>query len=1035
MGRHVTPRLRGLLLGVVILAALSMLALVLPSAGRAVVNIEGETPAALPDYDSRASVAPTADQLAAANALGADVSWNRFGAASSVSKAGAFITKGLQAPEAVSAARKWLDANKALFKLDSTDSLAAVATEPFRGTTNDYAIVFQQMADGVASTDGLATVALVGSKDAGWNVAYASSSLTGGSTEATGSDELGPAEAWTAAANSTGVDVSVVDVSTQSTKAGDTTLTVNGLSQLQHVKKAAFATPHHGARAAYDATVTTGTGGDIESYQVVVDGQTGEVLYRQNQVNYLADNPTWLAPRHSMPYNPMNAFPWNYPTTDGRSLFCWTAIAGCDVVASDNPLTTVYVKGVASKFPWDVQLDQNGVNLNTTATVGNNVDDARVWSGNHGAYGNPALVRDTSATRDYQPAFTDAWYTSGCNPNNVDATINPVGNDIEASTVALFVGHNIMHDWSYYLGFDEAHWNAQQYNNGVTVTDPTPPPGGPVRQPLGNDGLIGNAQSGAAPAGGKQRDNANMSAGADGAHPTTNQFVWQPLAASFYAPCVDGAYDFSVFGHEYGHLIENRLIGKGVGARQGANPAQAAGAMGEAFGDFDALAAFNELHLPVPTGADRYTEGAYATGNPYNGIRDFLAGRPMGGEFPQPGKNADTDPLNYGDYGFDNVGTEVHADGEIWVAAQIDLRDLFLNRYPSPGAATDVACARGQIAAASCPGDRRWIQDYYDAMVIMPRAPTMIDARNAMLAADALRFAANPAWGDNSDVLWQGFAMRGFGQFQNTASLGDDNPVPDFSSPLANNGTINFFADTVGGKSSVPVSAKIYVGDYQARATQIADTDPGTVAVAGNNATGNLDNTAQFAPTAPGPGSLLPSGPDRKRWSTYNFVAVAPGYGFVRFSVSNVVPGQTRNITIHFAPNLASSAQGATITGDAPAGDPLLTNTNLGNLIDDNEGTNDGQGCLPANTCTVPVNGRWVVVALGSNGTALAKPTIVDTVGVSSLLVPGNSRFTALRSFDLYSCAAGNAANPTCDGAAKGRVPRFRSSTACTTAA
>ena len=170
-----------------------------------------------------------------------------------------------------------------------------------------------------------------------------------------------------------------------------------------------------------------------------------------------------------------------------------------------------------------------------------------------------------------------------------------------------------MHDWAYYLGFDEGHWNAQQYNNGVTRVDPSPTPGGPVLQPLGNDGLLGNAQSGAATG---SRDNANMGTGADGQHPTTNQFLWQPLAASFYAPCVDGAYDFSVFGHEYGHLIENRMIGKGAGARQG----NAAGAMGEAFGDFDALAAFNELHLPVPTGADRYTEGAYATGNPYNGM-------------------------------------------------------------------------------------------------------------------------------------------------------------------------------------------------------------------------------------------------------------------------------------------------------------------------------------------------------------------------------------------------------------------------------
>src|SRR5262249_28601779 len=215
---------------------------------------------------------------------------------------------------------------------------------------------------------------------------------------------------------------------------------------------------NHGAGAAYDGTVTTNAGGNLKSYQVVVDAQTGDLLYRQNQVDYLSDNPTWLAPRHSMPYNDLNASPWNYPTTDGRSLFCWTATTGCDVVASDDPATTAYPMGVASKFPWDVQLNSAGVDQGTTATIGNNVDDGRGWSGNHGppatAYGNPALVRDTSATRDYQPAFTDAWYTSGCNPDNVDATINPVGNDIEASTVSLFVGHNVMHDWAYYLGFD-----------------------------------------------------------------------------------------------------------------------------------------------------------------------------------------------------------------------------------------------------------------------------------------------------------------------------------------------------------------------------------------------------------------------------------------------------------------------------------------------------------------------------------------------------------------------------------------------------
>src|SRR5262245_559315 len=233
MTKGMRSRAPGISLCAVVIAALSILALALPAAGQAVVNIEGQTPEALPDYDSRASVAPSADQLAAANALGADVTWNRFGVASSVSNAGRYVTKGLQAPDAVAAAGNWLAANKTLFGLDSTDSLAVAAAQPFVGTTDDYAVVFRQVADGVASTDGVATVAVVGSKDAGWNVAYASSSLTGGATDATGTDVLDPAQAWAQAAGDAGVDASVLDIAAQSTKGDTTTLAVRGLSQAQ----------------------------------------------------------------------------------------------------------------------------------------------------------------------------------------------------------------------------------------------------------------------------------------------------------------------------------------------------------------------------------------------------------------------------------------------------------------------------------------------------------------------------------------------------------------------------------------------------------------------------------------------------------------------------------------------------------------------------------------------------------------------------------------------------------------------------------
>jgi len=195
---------------------------------------------------------------------------------------------------------------------------------------------------------------------------------------------------------------------------------------------------------------------------VIVDAATGKLLFRQNQVFNAVDNPTWKGFQIAPPYNPINAYPWNYPSTDMRETFCWTATAGC----------TKRGRGHVDRLRWRRRLEvpvgrparrhrrQPRHDLNGR---GNNVDDARVWSGNHEVFGNAALVRDTSATRDYEPAWTNAWYTSGCNPDNVNASINPLGNDIEASTASMFVGHNRMHDFAYYLGFDEGHWNAQQY--------------------------------------------------------------------------------------------------------------------------------------------------------------------------------------------------------------------------------------------------------------------------------------------------------------------------------------------------------------------------------------------------------------------------------------------------------------------------------------------------------------------------------------------------------------------------------------------
>ena len=912
-------------------------ALALPPLAGAVGRIDGITPAQLPDYDSRAAVEPTADRLAAAQALGASVTWNDFGTPASVVRFGGFLAAGIAAPDAAGAARQWLTANAALFGLDSAASLRRLTAAPLAGAPTVHAVVFQQASGGLVSTDGIVTVGVLGSAQAGWKVSYASSNLTGEAAP-TGSEALDPVQAWTQAANGVGISVSVLDVTVKGKQGDTTTLEVNGVHGDQTVRKSRFGTPKRGARLAFAATVQDQSEPAAPiAYEVVLDAETGALLARQSLVDYATDDPTWM-PWPALPQSsPINRFPWNYQSADTRDLWCWTSLPSCKFDAQDT------IPAAASKVAWDVDA---ATNASTLQTAGNNADSIERWV-NSGPRQWGVGHHATSASRDYVYPWSNAWFLAGCNP----AVLAGSGNDIDAAIANLFDMHNRMHDWSYYLGFDEAHWNAQQVNHGLGGAD--------------GDAVLGNAQSSAISGGAPNyggRDNANMSTPPDGRSPTTNMYLWQPLPGAFYAPCVDGDYDMGVIGHEYGHAIENRMIGKG-NRRSGTH----AGAMGEAFGDFDALEYLNEFGYAPQNGSDPWTEGSYVTGNHYNGIRDYLASEPMGGDLPQPGANAKTDPLNFSDYGFDTPGPEVHADGEIWVAVQYDIRDLMLQRYPSNGQAVNVACARGQRPAGECPGNRRWIQLYYDAMVLMPSRPTMLDARDAMLAADMARFG-----GANQDVLWKAFARRGFGQGASVTSSQDTDPVPDFSSPLEQSATLVFRAVSNDG-SALPVAADVFVGDYEARVTPIADTDPATA----------LDDTAPFVATGQG------------RYTAYNFVANAPGYGHVRFQVRSLKPGETRTVTIRFPTNYASQAQGASASGDG---------TGQSSLIDDTEATNWA-------STGAPVQGRQVVVHLGGGA-----PVTFDTINVSAMIGPGINRFTALRAFELYACSAGAAANPTCDG-------------------
>jgi extracellular elastinolytic metalloproteinase len=645
------------------------------------------------------------------------------------------------------------------------------------------------------------------------------------------------------------------------------------------------------------------------------------------------------------PANPLlgtETHPWNYPSTDTREIWCWETSVGSPPVTL--PECDREVQNLASRVPWDFNVRTN---TPTFTTHGNNATSAEAWTTPLSP--GPTGQRPVSPTREYVYPWTNAWFESKCSPSN----FTPGGNDIDAAVTNLFVMHNRMHDWSYHLGFTERRWNAQDSNFGTGGT-------------LEGDPLVGDAQAGAVSGGAPSylgRDNANMIPNPDGVMPITNMYLWQPLAGAFYAPCVDGDYDMAVIGHEFGHLIENRMIGKG-GRRAGHH----AGAMGESNGDLNAAEYLNEYGFVPVSDENPFAVGAYVTGNKQRGIRSYGMNFPRTGAFPTPGISLVgqggplVNPLNFSNMGYDIVGPQVHADGEIWSATNYDLRQALAAKYnathPASNRTLQVECADGRRPANDCPGNRRWAQIMYDAYVLMPMAPSMLQARDAYLAADMMRFG-----GANQGEIWLSFARRGFGALatsSNQVSNSDVDPMPDFESPLHTEATVTFNAIAPDEANAPIATARVYVGHYEARTSPIADTNPAT-------AGGNLDAVARFVP------------------GTYEFIAHAPGYGHVRFRAT-FAAGQTRTLTISMPTNRASNAKGALATGDG---------VDHVQLIDDTEGTNwDRTGAQP------DVAGSTVTVDLQGG------VQTVNRVQVSALLEVGKNRFTALRQFQILACNA-----------------------------
>jgi extracellular elastinolytic metalloproteinase len=646
-------------------------------------------------------------------------------------------------------------------------------------------------------------------------------------------------------------------------------------------------------------------------------------------------NPRW----NVFPANPDFAEPGEEPVADTREAWCWFPGEGCDrVVGMDGRVGSQFTND-ASRFPWDVS---PFTRQPTFTTDGNNASTAI----SEGSFLTPDTVvrRPVALDRDYDFAWTNSWFANDCDPSGFQRADHNF-NDEDAATANLFTMHNRMHDWAYYLGWTEVNSNLQQDNFGNT---------GPERE---TDPELGQSQAGRTSPLFTGRDNANQITLQDGIPGITNQYLWQPLQAGFYAPCVDGAYDMSVVAHEVGHAVQNRMT---AGPDQQLSGDQAR-SMGESWSDLTAIEYLNGYGF-LPVGDENvFSVGAYVTGDKVAGIRNY---------------NMSLSTLNFSNIEYDGNGTtSPHADGEIWSATNFDIRQRLIadhdDAFPAGDRALQVRCADGELPADQCPGNRRWAQLMHDGFLLQPSATSMVDSRDAMLAADVLRFG-----GENQASLWDAFAVRGLGASAESDGTADRNPIPGFDSPERDDeATVRFRAVAADG-GAAPTTTEVYVGTYEARITPLVTAEGAALTEAR---------------------ALVPG--------TYQLLVRAPGFGGHRFT-RTFAPGEVVDLDVPLRRNLASRTNGSVATGDGG---------NLSALIDDTEATNwasVGEG---------DVRGKQVTVALGAGRQRVEEVQV--SAALRPLLVPeddedpaddpdeeppydtgGQNRFSALRQFEILTC-------------------------------
>lgn len=475
---------------------------------------------------------------------------------------------------------------------------------------------------------------------------------------------------------------------------------------------------------------------DVPAYYTIIDADEGSLLWQKNITDeqtqsasygvYEGDSPA--------PISPSNALP-------GQN------IQGVQVPRT--VVTTVH-EHPANNLGWLT----NGA----TTTTGNNVDAGLDIASPNGI---DAGGRPVSATRNFvfdfnpHPGLAGALGSSSVSDTNYRW----------GAVTNIFFWSNRYHDRLYQLGFTESARNFQQDNFGRN-------PGGLTTNARnGNDRVLAEAQDFSG------TNNANFSTGTDGNSGRMQMFLWPNSTR-------DGDFDNEIVIHELTHGTSNRLHNNASGL----GTVYSRG-MGEGWSDFYARSLLSSADENVD---GVYAMGAYAThlaaagytNNAYYGIRRFpYAVKSNVGPNGRP-----HNPLTYGDTNPNTIALTdgafprgpfgaggragalaVHNIGEIWSMALFEVRARLIKRL-----GFEV-------------GNQRMMQLVTDGMKADPVNPTLIDARDSLLAVAAASYGQ-----DEVLDIWAGFATRGMGYGATKTTTTNANTKESFDNPLPGLGAVTF---------------------------------------------------------------------------------------------------------------------------------------------------------------------------------------------------------------------------------------------------